>query len=983
MTKKSFFRSDCYERAERTYLRAVNGDEDTVWDYVAVTASSELQARRFEEEIRYRLERGLIPAKTKYLAVADPDGMRVGSGGACLNVLREIAKCEEQRGAETNELFEGLRILCIHSGGDSKRIPQYSVCGKLFAPIPRRLPDGLSATLFDEIMLTVSVFPEKMKEGMLTWSGDVLLMPGHSDYWGFECGAAAVSVRTAASVGCNHGVYLSDGKGFVRRFLHKQSAEVLKNSGAVGHDGCVDIDTGAVLFDSEILRKLYSLVDTDEKFRAAVNDRVRLSFYADFSYPLSKSATLADYLIEKPEGELTAELEKYRREIWNLLSKTDMRIIVLADSLFLHFGTTAELRLLMTDVLPECGIRNRERYINSNLLFTDYPKQNVTVNGGIIDKEASVGNGIYIEDSRIGKAVLGDGCVISSSVIPDGVTVPCDTVVSTVKTDAGYVARIYGVSDDPKAAFHFGRPIDGPLWSAPLFPVRGTPEEAVAATVDRFFGSGKADDGAILMSIEESVSRACGEGMRRAREVLFYEAAKNLLFGEAVEKRGLYGIEKLCEAMDDEAKNKLGAVLYDFIKEREGASSETEWGSMRMYAMLYRITRDREYLKAALDRLKNTVLAENGESIYGRVPVAEEKSVSLPVRINFGGGWTDTPPFCIERGGTVLNAAVTLDGKMPISATVRSISEKKLVLMCEESGEREEIYADNTPELLLKCQPSEPFAIHKAALYVSGLLDDGGDGRTVFDIIGGGLELYTAVRGIPKGSGLGTSSILAGALLSALYGLFGVAIDDNTLWNKILMMEQYMGTGGGWQDQVGGMTPGIKLITSEPGVWQNITVTPVGATEETLCELEDRLALIYTGQSREARGVLSEVVIGYLTDRHAAVSVLSSIADTPYFLKERLENGNVDGFGAVLKYGSELTEELYRGCFNERIRKIFRVLDPLICGEMLCGAGGGGYLQVIMNKGVTAEMLQTAISRVFGECEIKVQKCRFVRDLPH
>ena len=49
-------------------------------------------------------------------------------------------------------------------------------------------------------------------------------------------------------------------------------------------------------------------------------------------------------------------------------------------------------------------------------------------------------------------------------------------------------------------------------------------------------------------------------------------------------------------------------------------------------------------------------------------------------RIDFGGGWTDTPPYSIERGGTVLNAAITLNRAYPIVVEAQRTAEPKLVL---------------------------------------------------------------------------------------------------------------------------------------------------------------------------------------------------------------------------------------------------------------------------------------------------------------
>lgn len=61
-----------------------------------------------------------------------------------------------------------------------------------------------------------------------------------------------------------------------------------------------------------MLQALYQLVDTKEKFAAYVNERTRLSFYADFLYPLASDSTLEQYYKETPEGDFTPELEQCR-----------------------------------------------------------------------------------------------------------------------------------------------------------------------------------------------------------------------------------------------------------------------------------------------------------------------------------------------------------------------------------------------------------------------------------------------------------------------------------------------------------------------------------------------------------------------------------------------------------------------------------------------------------------------------------------------
>ena len=75
--------------------------------------------------------------------------------------------------------------------------------GKLFSPVPRELPNGRAATLFDEFMIGMASVSTRIREGMLLLSGDVLLLfnPLQIDYSGK--GAAAISFKEDVSTGKN------------------------------------------------------------------------------------------------------------------------------------------------------------------------------------------------------------------------------------------------------------------------------------------------------------------------------------------------------------------------------------------------------------------------------------------------------------------------------------------------------------------------------------------------------------------------------------------------------------------------------------------------------------------------------------------------------------------------------------------------------------------------------------------------------------
>ena len=405
---------DVYSRSLRTNM--------TTWDYIVLTASNERQALAYEEQIRYRLDQGVLPARTKYAVIPDPDGKRCGSGGATLAVLQHIAQ------AEGEEALKELRILCIHSGGDSKRVPQYSACGKIFSPVPRTLPDGRRSTLFDEFIIGMSGIPSRIANGMLVCSGDVLLLfnPLQLDFYGD--GAAALSIKENVMTGKNHGVFLGGSDGNVKRCLQKQTVETLTQCGAVDKDNRVDIDTGAVIFSGKLVKALHSLVDTPEKFAAMVNDHVRLSFYADFLYPLAADSTMEQFYKETPEGSFSPELDRAREQVWAALRGFTMKLVRFSPASFLHFGTTKELLKLVTRDMPNYRFLNWSSVVNSNYHGSDYAVYN-----SYISKRSTIGKGCYIEDSDIHRGVtVGEGSVISGVTLMN-VTVPGNTVLHGLK----------------------------------------------------------------------------------------------------------------------------------------------------------------------------------------------------------------------------------------------------------------------------------------------------------------------------------------------------------------------------------------------------------------------------------------------------------------------------------------------------------------------------------------------------------------------
>ena len=169
------------QRARRLYAECVAGlpSAQPWWTAVVITASSQRQAERYRWELHRRQERGRVPANTHYLVVPDIDDERIGTGGATINALRALAvDVLLPQHADAGSLapcWAAQRVLMIHSGGDSRRLPQYSLCGKLFSALPVKTPWGEVSTVFDEMLALSTAWVEKLPAGLVVGSGDVLL----------------------------------------------------------------------------------------------------------------------------------------------------------------------------------------------------------------------------------------------------------------------------------------------------------------------------------------------------------------------------------------------------------------------------------------------------------------------------------------------------------------------------------------------------------------------------------------------------------------------------------------------------------------------------------------------------------------------------------------------------------------------------------------------------------------------------------------
>ncbi|TXG63061.1 hypothetical protein EZV62_010055 [Acer yangbiense] len=345
--------------------------------------------------------------------------------------------------------------------------------------------------------------------------------------------------------------------------------------------------------------------------------------------------------------------------------------------------------------------------------------------------------------------------------------------------------------------------------------------------------------------------------------------------------------------------------------------------------------------------LNNNVNGCSDQSFHTRTV-----KVELPVRVDFVGGWSDTPPWSLERAGFVLNMALSLEGSLPIGAVVET-TKNGGVLITDDGGNQ--LHIEDLTSISAPFDHGDGFRLVKSALLVTGIVHEN-------SLVSTGLQIRTWAD-VPRGSGLGTSSILAAAVVKALLQITDGDNSNENVARLVLVLEQLMGTGGGWQDQIGGLYPGIKFTSSFPGIPLRLQVTPLLASPQLISELQQRLLVVFTGQVRLAHQVLQKVVTRYLQRDNLLVSSIKRLTELAKIGREALMNCDIDELGEIMLEAWRLHQELDPYCSNEFVDKLFAFADSYCCGYKLVGAGGGGFALLLANDAESATQLKRKLEK--------------------
>jgi galactokinase/mevalonate kinase-like predicted kinase len=297
----------------------------------------------------------------------------------------------------------------------------------------------------------------------------------------------------------------------------------------------------------------------------------------------------------------------------------------------------------------------------------------------------------------------------------------------------------------------------------------------------------------------------------------------------------------------------------------------------------------------------------------------------------------------------VVNLAIELNGQPPLQAYIKPSREPKIILRSIDLGATEVV--ETFDDLQQFNRVGSPFSIPKAALALAGFVpsfaaEQYTSLRQQLEDFGSGIEL-TLLSAVPAGSGLGTSSILAATVLGAVSDFCALAWDKNEIGRRTLVLEQLLTTGGGWQDQFGGVLNGVKLLQTQAGFVQDPVVRSPPTDIYTQPEYSQCHLLYYTGITRTAKQILAEIVRRMFLNSHDQLLLLRQMKDYAIEMYEAIQRQDFRQMGRLIRQNWLHNQQLDSGTNPEAVRRLTALVDDLCYGYKLPGAGGGGFLYMV------------------------------------
>lgn len=217
--------------------------------------------------------------------------------------------------------------------------------------------------------------------------------------------------------------------------------------------------------------------------------------------------------------------------------------------------------------------------------------------------------------------------------------------------------------------------------------------------------------------------------------------------------------------------------------------------------------------------------------------------------------------------------------------------------------------------------------------------------RETFKLMGldGGIEI-TTIADIPsRGTGLGSSSSFTVGLINAVAAYQGRYVSAEEMARESCRLEiDICGAPIGKQDQYAAAYGGFNLIEFHRD--DRVSVTPVIITSENMKKLERRIIVFYTGITRSASALLGKQAEAVDGDGKKQ-EVLQQMVGLAYKLRDDLQRGDVDSFGATLDENWHLKRSLVSGISSSDIDDWYdAAMKAGALGGKILGAGAGGFL---------------------------------------
>lgn len=865
--------------------------------------------------------------KSEWFCTNDPIDHKLGSGGGTTWLLtqayeNEMAHSDANNQKTFDEWLSSEKRLLLHAGGQSRRLPAYAPSGKVLTPVPvfrwergQRLSQDLLSLQIPLYKKIMDAAPSSLHTMIV--SGDVLIRTTQPLQPIPEADVVCYGLWLGPEIAKNHGVFVSscDTPSVLKCMLQKPSPATL---GTIQKDHYYLTDIGIWLL-------------SDKAVKVLMSHKGEYDLYSEFGGAMGTEPTLND--------EAVKELK--------------VAILPLSGGEFYHFGTSHEL---LSSTLAIQNLVNDQRLI---MHHSRKPHPCIFIQNSITKKAVDSSNEeVWIENSYIS-----EGWNISQKNIITGVPknnwnitlAPGQCIDIVPMGETQYVVRPYGFNDR----------FAGEEQQKPQFPIVDNIDEA----------------GLVLRYMLNQET----EGEDKGKGKAIFEKAQKI---SAEQISATANLRRLFEQRREFRKHNWSALADNYEHsvfyqlDLNDAAKEFKANGIampkplpdsaplltRMKDAMFRGDNDKAFglLREGIVKTSNAN-GINMPTLYSMSnKVATDQIVwgRSPVRIDIAGGWTDTPPFCLMEGGSVVNLAIELNGQQPIQTYVKPCREHHVVLKSIDLGASEIV--ETYEQLADFKRVGSPFSIPKAALALAGFLPQYSqekypDLKSQLMAFGCGIEI-TLLSAIPAGSGLGTSSVLAATVLGTINDFLSLGWDKNEICHKTLVLEQLLTTGGGWQDQFGGVLQGVKLLQTCKGFEQQPIVHWLPTDLYTQPEYQACHLLYYTGITRTAKTILAEIVQKMFLNDHDQVALLREMKAHSLQMYEAIQRNDFKEMGKLVGKTWLQNQAIDAGTNPMEVKKLTDLIDDLCLGYKLPGAGGGGYLYMVAKDPEAAARIKVILN---------------------